>query len=220
MRVVESADALRLGRADRAIGGRVGVRRYRGLLRAAAVAPAARRDPAARRPSRHRRAVRRARVLDSAAPSESGRGIAVARREPAAARAHGRGRRRGGQGGELHQRGHHRVPARRGRLVLFPRDEHAAPGRAPGHRDGRPKSTWCSGRSASRCGERLDIDPGPGADAARPRHRVPHLRGGSRPELHAVSGPDPRAAPRVRSGRARRRRGRRRLYGAGLSTTR
>ena len=62
--------------------------------------------------------------------------------------------------------------------------------------------------------------PGPGADAERPRHRVPHLRGGSRPELHAVSGPDPRAAPRVRSGRARRRRGRRRLYGAGLSTIR
>ena len=58
-------------------------------------------------------------------------------------------------------------------------------------------STWCSGRSASRRGERLDIDPGAGADAARPRHRVPHLRRGSRPGLHAVAGPDPRRCARA-----------------------
>ena len=42
-------------------------------------AAAAHRDPAARRSLRHGRAVRRARVLDPAAPSEGGRGIAVAR---------------------------------------------------------------------------------------------------------------------------------------------
>ncbi len=32
------------------------------------------------------------------------------------------------------------------------------------------------------------------ADAARPRHRVPHLRRGSGPGLHAVARPDPRPA--------------------------
>ncbi len=37
--------------------------------------------------------------------------------------------------GRLHQRRHRRVP-RRGRRVLLPRDEHAHPGRAPGHRAG------------------------------------------------------------------------------------
>ena len=36
-------------------------------------------------------------------------------------------------------------------------------------------------------GERLDIDPGARADAARPRDRVPHLRRGSGPRLHAVA---------------------------------
>ena len=66
-------------------------------------------------------------------------------------------------------------------------------------------------------GERLDLDPARALTPARPRHRVPHLRRGSRSGLHAVSGADPRAcAPRVRSRRARRRRGGRRLYGAGL----
>ena len=45
------------------------------------------------------------------------------------------------QSGRLHQRRHDRVPARRGRPLLFPRDEHAAAGRAPDHRDGdRPRS--------------------------------------------------------------------------------
>ena len=38
--------------------------------------------------------------------------------------------------GRLHQRRHDRVPARRGRRVLLPRDEHPPAGRASGHRDG------------------------------------------------------------------------------------
>ena len=45
-------------------------------------------------------------------------------------------------------------------------------------------------------GERLDLDPEPRADAARPRDRVPHLRRGSRQGLHAVARPDPRACAR------------------------
>ena len=46
----------------------------------------------------------------------------------------------------LRQRRHRRVPARRGhRRGLLPRDEHPAPGRAPGHRAGvRRASTWSS----------------------------------------------------------------------------
>ena len=63
-------------------------------------------------------------------------------RPPSADRAaggdHERGR-RPGAAGRLHQRRHRGVPARqRHRRVLLPRDEHPPPGRAPGHRGGRP----------------------------------------------------------------------------------
>ena len=86
--------------------------------------------------ARHGGALRRARVLDAAAAPEGYRGVAVAggvasaaRGARAAAAAVARRRR-------LHQRRHGRVPARRGRPVLLPRDEHAAAGRASGDRDG------------------------------------------------------------------------------------
>ena len=56
-------------------------------------------------------------------------------------RSDGRRRRGGRARRRLHQRRHDRVPARRGRIVLLPRDEHAPAGRASGHRDGdRPRS--------------------------------------------------------------------------------
>ncbi len=68
-----------------------------------------------------------------------------------AARGRGGRRPRGG----LRGRGHGRVPARPGRRVLLPGDEHPAPGRAPGHRVRAPVSTWCgcncSSPRASRC---------------------------------------------------------------------
>ena len=55
-------------------------------------------------------------------------------------------------------------------------------------------------------GERLDLDPEALLDAARPRHRVPHLRRGSRQRLPAVARTHPRAARAAGAGRARRQR--------------
>ena len=66
------------------------------------------------------------------------------------------------EGGRLRRRRHGRVPARRGRRrgrVLLPRDEHAAAGRAPGHRDGprhRPRR-----RAAADRRRRGDVAAGP-----------------------------------------------------------
>ena len=54
------------------------------------------------------------------------------------------------------------------------------------------------------------------AHAARPRHRVPRLRRGSRQRLHAVAGPDHRAARAARTRHPRRQRGVRRRRGADL----
>ena len=69
----------------------------------------------------------------------------------------GRGRRQGRQGLRLRQRRHRRVPLP-GRRVLLPRDEHPAPGRAPGHRAGvghRPRRRADpGGGAASRCRSR------------------------------------------------------------------
>ena len=161
MRIV--AAARRPGR--RAARGALRGRRRRSATRPSTssggiAAAAPHRGAAARRPPRHRRAVRRARVLDPAPPPEGDRGEPVAGRH---ARSCAAGmtarRRRGGRGGRLHQRRHDRVPARRRRLVLLPRDEHAAAGRAPDHRDGDRASTWCSGRSASPAASALTLDP-------------------------------------------------------------
>ena len=100
------------------------------------LAAAPHRSAAARRPARHGAAVRRARVLDSAPAPEGRRRNAVAGGDAGDPR--GDDRRRGGgrARGRLHQRRHDRVPARRGRPLLLPRDEHAAAGRASDHRDG------------------------------------------------------------------------------------
>ena len=92
------------------------------------------RDPGARRRARQRRLPERARVLDPAPPPEGDRGGAVAVHQRR--HAHGDGRAGGGagQGGEVPERGHGGVRRRQGPELLLPRDEHAAAGRAPGHR--------------------------------------------------------------------------------------
>src|SRR5439155_463555 len=83
-----------------------------------------------------------------------------------------------GGGGErvgLPRGGHDRIPARAGRRVLLPGDEHPAAGRAPGDR------ARVRGGHRARAAARGD---GPAAArarghaaAARPRHRVSHHRG-------------------------------------------
>ncbi len=77
---------------------------------------------------------RRARLLGAAAASEGDRGSAVARCRCGVARQDGDGCRAGGAQYRLSRRGHGRVPARCRWAVLFPRDEHAAAGRASGDR--------------------------------------------------------------------------------------
>ena len=92
-----------------------------------------------RRRARQRRPPRRARVLDPAPPPEGRRGGAVA----AASRGHAAGDGRAGR--RLAARSATRTRARSSSSsarpgLLLPRDEHAAPGRASGDRDGhRPR---------------------------------------------------------------------------------
>ena len=122
--------------------------------------------------------------------------------------------------GRLHQRRHDRVPARRGRLVLLPRDEHAAAGRAPGHRDG------------DRARPRAVADPDRARRAARHRSRARAARRAAT-RSSAASTPRIRIAgfmpspglirglrPGVRSRRSRRRRRERRVRRCRSSTTR
>ena len=85
-------------------------------------------------------------------------------------------------GDRLHRRRHGRVPRRRGRAVLLPRDEHPAAGRAPGHRvHDRPRP----GRAAARRRRRRRARPRAAA-AARPRDRGAALRRGPRRRLAAA----------------------------------
>ena len=92
------------------------------------------RDSGAWRQARQRHPSRRARMLDPAAQPEGGRGGAepVPRRQDARGDGSPGGRAR--QGGRLRHRRHGRVHRRQGPQFLLPRDEHAASGRASGHR--------------------------------------------------------------------------------------
>ena len=120
-----------------------------------------------------------------------------------AARAHGRGGGAAGAQRRLRRRRHGRVPARRRRRVLLPGDEHAAAGRAPGHRSASPGSTWsscsCASPPASRCRSRRTTS------AARPRHRGAAVRRGCRTAASCrPAGPVLVAAPALEHGHPRR----------------
>ena len=102
-----------------------------------------------------------------------------------AARPDGPGGRGAGLQHRLRRRRHARVPARHRRVVLLHGDEHPDPGGAPGDRDGHQLRP---GEGADPGGRRrADQLPGRRPAAARPRHRVPHQRRGSLPELPAVA---------------------------------
>ena len=171
---------------------------------------APRRAAGVRRRLRQRRASLRARVLAAAPPSEGRRGESFPGAGAGGARAHGRGRDRRGQGCRLPQRRHDRVPARRrGRrgAVLLPRDEHTAAGRTSGHRgcDRRRSGEGPTGgcrRGAAAVGAGV-------AAAARARHRVPDLCGGSLFELPATGRSAAALSRALRAGHPRRRRRRR-----------
>ena len=167
-------------------------------------------NPGPRRCARQRHPSRRARLLGAAPPPEGDRGGAVSRGEPGIARAHGRCRRRCRQGHRLHQCRHGRVPARRRRRVLFPGDEHAPAGGAPGHRAGHGARP---GRAADphRQG-RAPADPAGGRSLRRPRHRGAALCRGAAQGVPAPIGaarrlaspPAPASASITGSARARR----------------
>ena len=107
-------------------------------------------------------------------------------------------------------RGHVRVPPRRGRQLLLPRDEHAPAGRAPGHRARHgPRSRARDG--ARRAGRDARLRAG-GPRRARRGHRVPHLRRGSR-RAGFLPSPGRHRAASSTPARPRRARRRRRLRG-------
>ena len=197
--MVASADELPARAARGPLGSRVGLRGFGRLPRAPAAAAASHRGAAAGRPARHGPAVRRARVLAAAAAPEGRRG------EPVAGGLRRSGARRMTSAAAAVARavgytnaGHDRVPARRGRRVLLPRDEHAAAGRASGHRDGDRRG---SGDLADpdRARRSADARPGGAARAARPRDRVPHLRRGSGQRVPALARPHRGAARAARA---------------------
>jgi hypothetical protein len=168
-RVMPSDELAEAFRAARSEAGEL--RRRRGLPREVRRAPAPRRDPGARRPPRH---------TSSRSASASARCSAGTRRwsrrrprrssTPSCAAGWAR-RRCGGAGGRLRQRRHRRVPARRERRVLLPRDEHPAAGRAPGDRAGhRHRPGDCPARVAQ--GEPL----GPELDEVEPRGHAIEVR--------------------------------------------
>ena len=158
---------------------------------------------------------RRARMLDPAPPPEGGRGGALAFRHARDAQGDGRagGRARRARSA-ITRAGTVEFIAGADRELLLPRNEHAAPGRASGDRDGhRPRPGRADDPRRRRREARLR--PGRG-QARRLGGRDPRLCRGSLsrlPPLDRPPGPLPAAAAKAegRPGRRRRRRGRRGL---------
>ncbi len=162
--------------SDRARRGGVVVRKRRPVRREAAHRAASHRVPDPRRQVRERRAPGGEGLLHPAAPPEAHRGVAVARDDPRASRADGRGGDARREGDRLRQRGNGRVPSGLpGRLSLHG-DEHEDPGGASGHR-ARHRRRSREGADPHR-GRRAHSVHAGRRGPARPRHRVPHQRRG------------------------------------------
>ena len=123
-----------------ALGGALLVRRRPGVHREVRGRAAPHRDPGAGRPARQHGLSRRARMLDPAPAPEGDRGGALAVPRRGDAPGDGRAGGRPGAGGRLPLGRDGRVHRRSGPQLLLPRDEHAAPGRAPGDRAGHRAS--------------------------------------------------------------------------------
>ena len=188
--------------------GAVVLRAARGLPGALRRSRTSHRGADHRRHARQRRVPGRTRLLRAAPPPEADRGDALRAGRRRVARAVRRGGARARSRGELRQRGHDRMHPGRGGLLLLPRDEHAAAGRA--HRDRDGDGPGHRG-AADRGGARL-LDRRPRGVTARPRDPVPDQRGGPGTQLpagaradHALRGT--RRPVRARSTRASRRAG-------------
>ena len=128
------------------------------------------------------------------------RGGAVAAARRGDAQEDGRAGGRAGQGGRLRQRRHRRVRRRPGQELLFPRDEHAAAGRASGdrarhrHRSGRADDPRRRRREAGAQAERRE--------AQRLGGREPRLCRGPVPQLPALDRPADALSPAGRDERS------------------
>ncbi len=145
---------------------------------------AAYRDPGVRRPPRSLRLPVRARLLGAAAPPEGARGGTGPRHDRDAPARDGRGRSRRRARGALRRRRHGGVHRRPGRPLLLHGDEHAAAGRASGHRDDH--RTGPRRVAAARRGRRAAAGHAGAARDPRTLAGGAHLRGGPGPRLPAV----------------------------------
>ena len=201
MRVVRALSDLDTEVAAAREEAHVRLRRRHRLRRAVRRARPPRRGAGRRRPARRRPRARRARLLDPAPPPEGRGGVPGPRpgRRGAGRAARGSAPRRGVD--RVRRCRHRGVPLRPGvGAVLVPRDEHAAPGRAPGDRGGlrgRPGRAPADGRRG-RPGRARGDDP------ERPRDRGPALRRGPRRRLAAAERhADPLRDPHGRRGPGR-----------------
>ena len=164
---------------------------------------------------------RRARLQRAAPAPEGDRGVAVAVRRRRDARGDGPRRGRRGAGRRLRRRGHDRVHRRRAAPPLLPRDEHAAAGRASGHRvrdRARPRRMAAARRRGRAAAAAPGRDPLDGPRRSR-RGSMPRIRTtGFAPQTGRIAHWRRRRAgvrrgPRLprRAHRRRHRRGRRRL---------
>ena len=167
---------------------------YREIHRTAA----AHRDPGARRQPRQHRLSRRARMLDPAPSSEGHRGGAEPVSRPRNPGGDGPASGRAGASRRLPLGRHGRVHRRPAAQFLFSRDEHAAPGRAPGYRAGdRARPCRADDQGGGRRAAPLRSG---GCRARRLGHRGAGLCRRPRAQFSALDRP-PRALPAAERGR-------------------
>ena len=200
------------------VGSRLVLRRRPDLRRKVHHRSASYRDPGAGRQARPCDPPRRARMFDPAPQPEGRRGSALDAARRRDAPAHGRAGGRALPGRRIRFRRDGGIRGRPGPLLLFPRNEHAAAGRASGHRT-RDRSRPRRGDDPHR-GRRTPAAHAEPGETRGLGGRDPHLCRGPDARLPALDGPArdlPRTPPAQdggggdRAGRQRGRGGRRDL---------